>query len=69
MTAQRFQPSGSALGSGDIFTGNALTIRGDNAITIRANGVSHTVSADRMTFRDGEYRFEGNVRMTTVATP
>ena len=36
---------------------------------IRAGGVSYTVFADRMTFQNGEYQFEGNVRMMKVEAP
>jgi len=43
-----------------------MTIRADNAMTIRGDGVSYMVSAGRMTFRDGEFRLEGNVRMKVV---
>jgi hypothetical protein len=66
-TAQRLQPSPSVLGIGDTFTGNGLTIRTDSPLTIRANGVSYAVFADRMTFQNGEYKFEGNVRMKVEA--
>jgi hypothetical protein len=60
-TAQRLQPSPPF--PGDVFTGNGLTIRTDSPMTIQTGGVSYTVSADRMTFQNGEYQFEGKVRM------
>jgi len=47
---------------------SVIAVTTGNVMTIQADGVSYTVSADRMTFHDGEFQMEGNVRLR-VGTP